>query len=103
MRPSSIYFSEVQTRRLERGRERAELAIETALRICDEIAPSDDQAADLADAVAAFRARQFAIAVDLAEAAFERQRNAPQKSASPLEMTRTLAEMRTLFAELRVA
>jgi hypothetical protein len=96
------YFAEAQIRRFTRGRKHAEAAIELALMACETRETTEEQLADLADAVDALRSGQYAVAVTLAEAAIERHR--PRQTAiRPTEMRRSLADLKAILAEMAMA
>jgi hypothetical protein len=59
---SRDFFAKAQIRRFSQGRKHAEAAIEIAVMACEARHSSDQQLADLADAVDALRAGQYAVA-----------------------------------------
>jgi hypothetical protein len=97
------YFAEAQVRGLSHGRKHAESAIETALLVCEARQSTEEQLADLADAVDAYRSGQYAVAVALAEAAIERHRTPRTTAIRPEGMRRSLLELKTFFADLQIA
>lgn len=88
--------------RYTHSRRHAEIAIQTALLVCEVGNASEAQVADLADAVDALSAGQFHAAALLAEAAIE-GRSKVQTAIRPATMARSLAEVRAMLAEIEKA
>lgn len=86
-------------RRHTRSRKHAEIAIQTAVLVCEACQPTDAQLADLADAVDALRGGQFHAATVLAEAAIE-GRSRTRAAIRPAAMTRSIPELQALLAEI---
>jgi hypothetical protein len=82
------------------SRQHAETAISIALVVCEAGEATEMQLADLADAVEAFRDKQYRVSTILAEAAIERRR--PDLSTMrPRTMSRSIVEIRALFASIQ--
>lgn len=80
----------------------AETAIRKCLNALRQFEPSQAQLSDLADAIDAFRAQTYGIAVALAGAALL-PRRAEDRALRPAPMARTLREMEDDFAAVRKA
>ena len=90
---------DASARRHIRSRKHAEIAIQTAMLVCEACRPTDAQLADLADAVDALRGGQFHAATVLAEAAIE-GRSRTRTAIRPAAMTRSIPELHALLAEI---
>jgi hypothetical protein len=93
-------FATARAARVTHARRHAELAISIALLVCEARAVTETQLADLADAVEALRDRQYHVATILAEAAIER-RNRDGRAIRPPSLSRSIAEIRAMFATLQ--
>jgi hypothetical protein len=92
-------FTVARSERYTHSRRHAEMAVATALLVCEARGATDAQLADLADAVEALRDKQYRVATILAEAAIER-RNPGDKTIRPWSMSRSLVEIRAMLAAI---
>ena len=94
MEATKNQLRDAKVRRFTRQREDAERAIEVAIATFEDKAPTPSQLGDLADAIDAFKQRQFYVSVVLAHGAVH---VAPLDKRRPETMARTLEEMKREF------